>query len=102
MPQHPSMSTFTSFPTLCVINVSDSSKVENFKTMIITNVATPLFQYIQCTNFNDDESVKLCKAWLNASKNFTKGIGQKFDNFYVSIIDVFKKSTSKSVVICPQ
>ncbi len=44
MPQHPSMSMLTSFPTLCMINVIDSSKVEIFKTMTITNVATPLFQ----------------------------------------------------------
>jgi hypothetical protein len=92
MPQHPSMSMFTSFPTLCMINVIDSGKVESFKTMTITNVATPLLQYIQCSNFNDDESVRLCKTWLNVNQNFSKGIDKKYDNFYVSIIDVFNKA----------
>jgi hypothetical protein len=76
------MLVFIGFPTLFKINVVIISEVESYETMEIVDVAARSFQGNQSSNSSDDELVRLCRAWLNANQNSTKGAGQKSDHLW--------------------
>jgi hypothetical protein len=78
----PSMLMFIGFPMLCKINVVIISEVESYESMEIVDVAARPLQGNQSSNSSDDELVRLCRAWLNANQNSTKGVGQKSDHLW--------------------
>lgn len=54
------------------------------------------------TNFEDDECVRLCRAWLSVSQNPSKGSGQKRDQFWTRVAKLFEDSCPPGSIQRPQ
>ena len=54
------------------------------------------------SNFEDEECVRLCKAWLNTSQSAMKESGQKHDQFWARVAKVFEESCPQGSLHRPQ